>query len=91
MTLNSEELKGLEPQTNRDFLVLMWDTQKTILGHCEDFNEWKDQTEGRVTRLEERQKAMSEDQSGWNKGLILFSTAISSITGTIAAIIGIRR
>lgn len=89
--MNSEELEGLEPKTNRDYLVLMWDTQKTILGHLEEFNTWKDETEGRVTKLEERQKALKEDQGAWNKGLILFSTAISSIIGTIAAIIGIRR
>lgn len=40
-----------------------------------------------IVRLEERQDNMKDDQSGWNRGLILFSTAI----GAIATVLGVKR
>jgi len=45
---------------------------------------------GMIGRLEERQKNTEKDQDAWNKGLVIFSAAISAITGTIATMLGIK-
>lgn len=48
-------------------------------------SQWKSirDNEGNIKVLEER-------QNSWNRGLMLFAAAVSSITGTIAAIFGSR-
>lgn len=63
--MRSEEIEGLEPKTNRDYLVLMWDSQKTILKRLEDLNGWRENTEDRVDRIEERQSVLAGIQAAF--------------------------
>lgn len=70
---------------------------KHVLGHLENLNssqgkQWDEinANKGMIGRLDERQKNTEKDQNDWNKGLIIFSAAISAITGTIATMLGIK-
>jgi len=79
-----------------DIATIKTDT-KHILEHLKKLNasqgkQWDEinANKGMIGRLEERQKNTEKEQGAWNKGLIVFSAAISAITGTIAAMLGIK-
>lgn len=71
---------------------------KHLVKHSDQLNksqasQWRriNKNEGMIGRLDERQKATEKDQDVWNKGLVIFSAAISAVAGTIAAIFGINK
>jgi hypothetical protein len=48
----SEDLDNLQPQTEREYLMIMFPTQRRILQHLEKLNGFKTSAEGRLSRLE---------------------------------------
>lgn len=51
-TIRSNDLSDLHPKTEREYLMIMWPTQKAILKHLEGINSFKQSIAGRVGALE---------------------------------------
>jgi len=56
--ITSQDLSDLQPSTVREYLMVMWPTQKKILEHLEEFNGFKEETVSRMGRLETERKVM---------------------------------
>lgn len=74
--IRSDDLDDLTPKTTREFLMIMWPTQKSILKHLERLNDFKMNVSGRVRFLE----------AAWKVGgaiilVSLFGLALSRILG----------
>lgn len=50
--IKSNDLSDLHPKTEREYLMIMWPTQKAILKHLESINSFKTNISGRVGALE---------------------------------------
>lgn len=50
--IKSNDLTDLDPKTEREYLMIMWPTQKAILKHLEGINAFKANISGRVRSLE---------------------------------------
>jgi len=64
--ISSDDLGDLEPKTEREYLMIMWPTQKAILKHLEDVNEFRRNITGRVGFLE----------AAWKVGGAIILTAL---------------
>lgn len=51
-SIKSDDLSDLQPRTTREYLMIMYPTQKAILKHMEEINEFGKIISGRVRALE---------------------------------------
>jgi len=71
-----QDVSDLRPKTTREYLMLIWPTQKKILEHLEELNGFKEETLGRMGRLETERKVMYGLM-----GAALFGLAFKTIFG----------
>ncbi len=56
--ITSEDIADLTPKTKRDYLLVMWPTQKKILEHLEKLNGFQLKANERIGRLETERKVV---------------------------------
>ena len=56
--ITSEDIADLSPKTTREYLMVLWPTQKRILEHLEEMNGFKEEAIDRIGRLETERKVV---------------------------------
>lgn len=50
--VTSQNVEDLQPKSDRDYMMIMWLTQRTMLKHLEDLNGWRQDFNSRLSGLE---------------------------------------